>query len=355
MARRLDGRARSARRSHGFTLVELLVVITIIGILMSLLLPAVQAARAAAQEAACKNNIKQLGLAALSHEQQYGWFPVGGWGKSWNGDPNLGFGANQPGGFFYNLLPFIEQSNLWAYGQTGSSTTILQVAQMPVVVYNCPSRRPLGQLPMGSGVKFYANSSSSSSAMASLATGTTLARCDYAVCGGDADKWGSGTQPTSFSQPTSLSQGQQASFWLSMGLNNFNGACVPHSQIQSGAITRGRTGLFLVGEKYLDPDNYLNGQDPGDNTTWDMGYDANVVRWAGGGSSSNSNYLPTQDTPGIANSVAFGSTHFTGFGMAFADGHVGWLNYTIDPTMYGYLGDRNLTSDTADMLDDSKW
>ena len=142
------------KQRRAFTLVELLVVITIIGILVALLLPAVQAAREAARRMQCSNNLKQLGMAALNHESATGHFPTGGWGWYWVGDPDRGTGKDQPGGWIYNLLPYIEQEALYLLPADGDpkNITAKQLAgaavmvQQPVTLLNCPSRR--GSVPL---------------------------------------------------------------------------------------------------------------------------------------------------------------------------------------------------------------
>ena len=137
-----------SRKSTGFTLVELLVVITIIGILISLLLPAVQAAREAARRMQCNNNLKQLALAAHNHASAYNRFPAGGWGWLWIGDPDRGNSWKQPGGWIYNSLPYIEQQALHdlplgkAYGSPERKAAATQMLQTPISGIVCPSRRP---------------------------------------------------------------------------------------------------------------------------------------------------------------------------------------------------------------------
>ena len=143
-----DGRLTRERSTRGFTLVELLVVIAIIGILVALLLPAIQAARESARRSQCTNNLKQLTLGAINLESTSGRLPASGWRGSWTADPDRGSGADQPGSWFFCILPYIEQQQVFDMGKglNGQNrlTAIQQRDQMPLNVANCPSRRTGG-------------------------------------------------------------------------------------------------------------------------------------------------------------------------------------------------------------------
>jgi prepilin-type N-terminal cleavage/methylation domain-containing protein len=148
---------------RGFTLVELLVVIAIIGILVALLLPAVQSAREAARRMQCKNHLKQMALAMHNHHTAHGFFPSGGWGWLWTGDPDRGSGKEQPAGWNYSILPFTEQQNVFDLGSDGDKDTItdtqrdgaLKRDQTPISFFACPSRRSASLYPRPAGMTYH--------------------------------------------------------------------------------------------------------------------------------------------------------------------------------------------------------
>ena len=107
----------SEQYRRAFTLVELLVVIAIIGILVALLLPAIQAAREAARRAQCKNHLRQIAIACLNFESTQKEFPAGGWGFKWMGDPDRGVGRGQPGGWIFQVCPYLEEADVFQIGR----------------------------------------------------------------------------------------------------------------------------------------------------------------------------------------------------------------------------------------------
>lgn len=139
-------------RSNGFTLVELLVVIAIIGILMGLLLPAVQMAREAARRTQCQNNLRQLGLAAMNYESSHKHFPPG-----WNVFDSATTEAEeeQPGyawGFY--LLPHLEQGVL--YDRFDRTVPVDDATNVPLLdtylsMFACPSDANGNHLILGGG------------------------------------------------------------------------------------------------------------------------------------------------------------------------------------------------------------
>ncbi|MCA9162317.1 MAG: DUF1559 domain-containing protein, partial [Planctomycetales bacterium] len=103
------------KRQHAFTLVELLVVIAIIGVLVAMLLPAVQAAREAARRSSCSNNMKQLGLALHNYHDTYKALPAGAWmfNAAGAGSTSCTTGNGRRAPWTVSILPFIEQNNIY--------------------------------------------------------------------------------------------------------------------------------------------------------------------------------------------------------------------------------------------------
>jgi prepilin-type N-terminal cleavage/methylation domain-containing protein/prepilin-type processing-associated H-X9-DG protein len=317
----------SRRTTAAFTLVELLVVITIIAILIALLLPAVQAAREAARQTQCRNNLKQLGLAALSHEQINGFLPAGGWGYRWVGDADLGFNLHQPGGWMYNILPYLEQQSVHDLGLHGTPAQKKVAANRLVMVTlamaNCPSRRP---------AILYPHKAISASTNRPYNPGvgglrtddlTMIARSDYASSGGDY--W-----TNTVIGPTTLAE--EASYgWVSPSL--CTGVIFLHNTFKLVDIRDGTSNTYLCGEKGVNADTYYTYDGDGDAQPMYIGYDPDTSRW--------SQDPPLQDTPGVTSDYTFGSAHAGGCHMAFCDGSVQLINYAINRAVNQHLGNRD--------------
>lgn len=131
---------RKRRIASGFTLVELLVVIAIIGILVGMLLPAVQSVREAARRTHCLNNLRQVGLATIMFHDSYDAFPPARTAQANTINPLLA--ANGPESWFVRILPFMEQNNLHKeWDLTLQYDQQPEIAFMtPINTFLCPSR-----------------------------------------------------------------------------------------------------------------------------------------------------------------------------------------------------------------------
>jgi prepilin-type N-terminal cleavage/methylation domain-containing protein/prepilin-type processing-associated H-X9-DG protein len=332
-------------KTDGFTLVELLVVITIIGILIALLLPAVQAAREAARKMQCTNNLKQIGLGCMSHESAHGFLPSAGWGSAWAGDAARGFDQRQPGGWHYNILPYLELSTLHDTGASGNLAGTTARIATPVGAFCCPSRRSVMAYPytLASSIGKYCNASPQP---------TVIGRSDYAGSSGGNISFTDGCHgPYSLSDGDALSESQ----WSSSCGKPSSGIFYVRSKTTIASIRDGTSCTYLAGEKYLSPDYYATGTYASDDQGWDSGWDWDTCRWTGADpfdpadATTMAYYRPTQDTPGADFGRAFGSAHAGSLNMCFCDGSVQSISYSIDLDIHHRLGDRQdgLTTDAG--------
>jgi prepilin-type N-terminal cleavage/methylation domain-containing protein len=282
---------RMDQRRRAFTLVELLVVIAIIGILVALLLPAVQAAREAARRSQCNNNLKQIGLGFHNHHDTYLALPTAGNGSTGNPPTD-----RREWGWAYEILPFIEQKNV--YDNTNDS----QVRATLIKTYNCPTRR---QLTLYSG----------------------SARSDYA---GNA-----GTRPNSDGKDGVVVKGPVAAALIALGDLGLSG------------ITDGTSNTIMVGEKLVNRPTMGGASDDfSDNESWaGPGFvDSDVTR--GCLPVGSTWYTPVKDTnlpnpPDTALFYRFGSAHPAGFNVALADGSVRMISFQVDATLFMRMCVRN--------------
>ncbi|MCC6124277.1 MAG: DUF1559 domain-containing protein [Pirellulales bacterium] len=323
----------SFRRRDGFTLVELLVVIAIIGILIALLLPAIQAAREAARRMECQNHLKQIGLATLAFVDSQKKFPSGGYGYWWAPHPDRGLGINQTGSWMFSILPFMEAKGMTKYGvgvgmNNMTDTRLLQGNKMllesPLSTLYCPTRRaPLAYSVAGSTINFIHTPKI-------CATLTVSARTDYAGNSGDViySTFGSGPSglpPTGYSFPDP---------------KNCSGVIFVHCQFKLVDILDGTSKTYLAAEKFINPDLIGSCRDLGDDQGPYVADERDTVRW-GSWSPSSADYLaPRRDRSGYDGSWTFGSAHSTTFNAVLCDGSVHAINYEISEKNHRRLCDR---------------
>jgi prepilin-type N-terminal cleavage/methylation domain-containing protein len=343
--------AISRRRAipAGFTLVELLVVIAIIGILVALLLPAIQAAREAARRTECKNHLKQLGIASHLFADTHKFFPSAGWGDHWVGCPDQGMGESQPGSWAYQLLGFIEETAAAGVGQgfrcgdPNSRAAIGKMVATPVPTFYCPSRRAAQGYP-------WANQNNKNFDPPALAGKT-----DYAGNIGDVRFVGKDVGPDTVAESATYPWGYSgAGFVSAYSLKcstGHTGIIFQRSTIKFRQILDGTSQTYLYGEKNIQDDFYLDGGALNDDQSMYNGWDKDNVRstaisyLSNGTLNTSISYPPAPDNETPSQSInqyqwAFGSAHPGGWQAVFCDGSVHYLSYELDLLIHRDLGNR---------------
>ena len=302
---------RSIRDQLGFTLVELLVTIAIIGMLVGLLLPAVQMAREAARRMQCQSQLKQIGLAANNHESANRHLPTGGWGFRWVGEAERGFGPSQPGGWIYNLLPYLESTAI-RDASTGTPASAAIMLKMPVTVLYCPSRRGVGVYPYTE--TFFG--------LANCDLVTEAAQSDYAINGGDVAV-DAGIGPMN-ADPAVV----RAYPWPD--LSQVTGVSFVRSKWSSKDIQDGTSNTLFAGDKYMKRGGGTI--DIGNDQSAYIGVDVDILRLT--------SLPPLPDSRNLDEPLRFGSSHGSVCVFVYCDGSIHNLSFSIDSDVFRALGNR---------------
>ena len=328
---------RTLRR--GFTLVELLVVIAIIGILVALLLPAVQQAREAARRTQCKNNLRNFGLAIANFESARRLFPTGGtipWAEI--DDYVTGNKANGPLkqglGWAFQILPYMEENAV------SNITTQEDLQQNEISLYFCPSRRSSTRHPdTGISLLDYAAAQPWKTRLQDPDNFDTMIEHVGAF---------QGCIPCSSTLPSAaLSRGPFPPTYLGVvvrvdwqplsslpGGGRHNGFTkkVTHRKIKDGTSK-----TFIISEKRLKPSQYQTGEQ-WDDRGWADGWDWDTIR--------STMFPPLKDDddpdrPYQKFGRSFGSAHSSGINAVFVDASVRTINYDVDLEMFNRLANRS--------------
>jgi prepilin-type processing-associated H-X9-DG protein len=332
-----------------------LVVIAIIGVLIALLLPAVQAAREAARNAQCRSHLKQIGLGMLNYESSQKTFPTGGWSFHWMGNPVHGVGPRQEGGWIYQVSDYLENQNVKKIGGAGLTGNALRAvlkdqALVLIPIFNCPSRRPAQLYPNYETVIFNADPSAEA------------AKSDYAANGGHAVRLGSG-KPAPDSNLTDCLGKFPNCDWVSDSqwlADSWSGIVAERAGAKMAQITDGTSNTAAGGEKWVShhfyeiATNKAAGQqpsdNPADNSSMYQGFDQDTVRAISGSVDDGviGGALPRRDTEftgdpkdaGASFKLNFGSAHSGAVNMVMCDGSVQSYNFDVDPLVWNAIGGR---------------
>ena len=314
-------------KRHGFTLVELLVVIAIIGVLVALLLPAVQSSREAARSMQCRSHLKQLALAAHSYLATHNVFP--GYageplesmptkpmknGIDYLQNPQEKIGVNA----ICQTLEFMEFGDavkeLRAWRETDGAPKdiprLLQIIVSPIAVLYCPTRRSPAAYPVRVASVF----------------GPLTAKSDYAINGGASSQ----TRPNSFG-------------------DLLPGIWMPQRRVGTKDITDGLSKTYLWGEKFLPPKSYedkennvLSPTTLSDHSVWGMNQ-LTFTRFAYGQVFKERNVVEC-----LESCHSFSSAHSSGWNVAMADGSVNMELYGIPRLIHQARGSINAGDRTTD-------
>lgn len=285
---------------RGFTLVELLVVITVIGILIALLMPAVQSARESARRSQCGNHLKQLGLAVQAHHERKGTIPYSrvDQGETWA----------------VLLLPFIEQEGYYNMWKMGTKYYLQQdvVRKASIAIYFCPTRRtPSTMSPKAS---LSGDDPDTNPGQANHVPGGLG---DYAANIGDRN--GTGDYYLGMGNPAITDEAKCGN-----GPFRYKGR-----PLNFGHIRDGLSNTLFIGEKHVTLGKF--GEHPTDTSIFN-GDHGGAHRKAGVG-------YALAKSPAASGSV-FGSYHPGICQFVMGDGALRVLSTTIDPTVLGYMANR---------------
>ncbi len=350
---------------RAFTLVELLVVIAIIGVLVALLLPAIQAAREAARRTQCRNNVKQIMLSMLNHESAKKCFPSGGI-DPWpnlalylNGINGTPYGPDKQGlGWAFQILPYLEGNQVY------NVKTEKEVVNIVVPWVNCPSRRGPTRW---SGID--AKTGVSPYLMDYAAAVPFRSRGQLGIPPGPPNPYFApqGADTRGCSQYTfwgAVSGGPRhvgeipgqtapklgasyAGYWgviVRSGLAVQGTPAAPfktetgfYDRISFEQIIDGSSNTLVIGEKRMQPTKYDTG-DWNDDRGWTGGWDPDGLRSTI--CQIGADVITQSPEPEVLG-YRFGSAHSSGMNAGFADGSVHAISYDIDLEMFNRLGHRS--------------